>query len=164
MEKTKKINWRDDKSIEFLKSDLLTPPVSKEDVAQIMMTADGKAWLVPAGLNKDPELLEESKREYLVESETGMTGIGYTQGWYRKYKSGWVEQGFHCETNNNRVNVTLPTPMGNNNYTVVATSTSSGNAAIVSATMVADFRQPKTIGIRSGANIWWSVYIAGQGE
>jgi len=28
-----------------------------------------------------------------IEWQTGMTGQGYSDGWYRKYKSGWVEQG-----------------------------------------------------------------------
>jgi hypothetical protein len=29
----------------------------------------------------------------VVESASGLSGSGYTNGWYRKYASGWVEQG-----------------------------------------------------------------------
>ncbi len=31
--------------------------------------------------------------DFVIESASGLTGTGYTNGWYRKYKSGWTEQG-----------------------------------------------------------------------
>ncbi|MCL2749382.1 MAG: hypothetical protein FWE50_04905, partial [Alphaproteobacteria bacterium] len=31
--------------------------------------------------------------DYVEESAFGLSGTNYTNGWYRKYKSGWVEQG-----------------------------------------------------------------------
>jgi hypothetical protein len=31
--------------------------------------------------------------DYVIEYKTGLSGSGFTNGWYRKYKSGWLEQG-----------------------------------------------------------------------
>lgn len=58
--------------------------------------------------------------DYVVESQTADNG--YT--WYRKYKSGWVEQGgivFPTTSTPTRVPVTLPITMGNTVYSVQVT-------------------------------------------
>jgi hypothetical protein len=59
--------------------------------------------------------------DYVVESATGLTGTNYTNGWYRKYKSGWVEQGFRATAN--RVDITLPIAMTNTDYNKILCST-----------------------------------------
>ena len=60
--------------------------------------------------------------DWVVESQLPTAENNYT--WYRKYKSGWVEQGQGLLSTNNVTVVTheLPIEMINNNYTVVITS------------------------------------------
>lgn len=54
--------------------------------------------------------------DYVVESQEPTADNAYT--WYRKYKSGWVEQGgANCASN---TAVVFPVPMADNNYTAYA--------------------------------------------
>lgn len=59
--------------------------------------------------------------DYVVESQVPTADNGYT--WYRKYKSGWVEQGGRVTVNGTisatNVRVTFPVEMANNNYTAI---------------------------------------------
>ena len=60
--------------------------------------------------------------DYVVESQLPTADNGYT--WYRKYKSGWVEQGgivFPTTTTPTRVSITLPVIMSSNMYSVQVT-------------------------------------------
>ena len=60
--------------------------------------------------------------DYVVEKQNPTSANGYT--WYRKYKSGWVEQGgivFPTTTTQTRVSITLPVIMRNNVYSVQVT-------------------------------------------
>lgn len=54
--------------------------------------------------------------DYVVAKQDPSSSNNYT--WYRKYASGWVEQG--GTFTNAGVQVTLPIPMANTNYTLVA--------------------------------------------
>lgn len=56
--------------------------------------------------------------EVIVESQLPTADNGYT--WYRKYKSGWVEQG----GTNGTTTVTLPVEMQNTKYTIIHGNTS----------------------------------------
>ena len=51
--------------------------------------------------------------DYIVESYRNGTE------WYKKYKSGWVEQGGYYETIQMGTIVTLPTAFANSNYVIV---------------------------------------------
>ena len=51
--------------------------------------------------------------DFVVDWQDPTASNGYT--WYRKYKSGWVEQGGRGKTN---ISVALPVAMANANYTV----------------------------------------------
>jgi len=64
--------------------------------------------------------------DYVIASATGLSGTNYNNGWYRKYKSGWVEQGGHVTTATGGRAITLPVPMANANYTRVFTGASAG--------------------------------------
>ena len=67
--------------------------------------------------------------DYVIETKTGLSGTNYNNGWYRKYKSGWVEQGFTTVPPNGNWNVyTLPIPFINITYSAVC-STGPGNTA-----------------------------------
>ena len=60
--------------------------------------------------------------DYVVEKQDPTSANGYT--WYRKYKSGWVEQGgivFPTATTPTRVPITLPVIMSSNVYSVQVT-------------------------------------------
>ena len=59
--------------------------------------------------------------DYVTLSASGLSGTNYINGWYRKYKSGWVEQGFRSTAN--RVNITFPVAMKNTSYHMLVSST-----------------------------------------
>lgn len=65
--------------------------------------------------------------DYVVESQEPTSANGYT--WYRKYKSGWVEQGGITAKNISSVNVTLPVEMLDANYHVDITIETNGNGS-----------------------------------
>lgn len=74
-----------------------------------------------------------SKADSVIDFQEPTTGNGYT--WYRKYASGWVEQGGLCATSTGNTTVTLPVVMANNQYTTsadVSASTSLSGTYYVS--------------------------------
>lgn len=60
-----------------------------------------------------------SNYDYVVKYQKPTSGNGYT--WYRKYKSGWVEQGGILPNTSSWANhtLTLPIAMATNNYNTV---------------------------------------------
>lgn len=64
--------------------------------------------------------------DYVIESQFPTAQNNYT--WYRKYKSGWVEQGGYVDSNTSTV--TLPVPMNSSNYTLVGISNSDQNRVL----------------------------------
>ena len=79
---------------------------------------------IPEALNNKVDLPTRSTPQdavdYVVEKQDPTSANGYT--WYRKYKSGWVEQGGVFDAPNNTAGVektiTLPLPMTNDKYTI----------------------------------------------
>lgn len=78
--------------------------------------------------------------DYVIESQMPTAENNYT--WYRKYKSGWVEQGggsidISYQT---AINITLPITMANTNYTIMvsqcAVSSSNAEATLLGGTPV----------------------------
>ena len=62
--------------------------------------------------------------DYVVEKQDPTSANGYT--WYRKYKSGWVEQGVAQRiTGGGNVSVVLPVPMTDANYTILVSQNNS---------------------------------------
>lgn len=60
----------------------------------------------------------ENLLDYVVESQLPTAENNYT--WYRKYKSGWVEQGGQATMpSKNGLDITMPIPMADSNYTVL---------------------------------------------
>ena len=79
--------------------------------------------LVWQGLG-DPGLhqrVSKAEADYVVESQFPTAENNFT--WYRKYKSGWVEQGGQTESSAGNVakNITFPIEMADTNYTVQVT-------------------------------------------
>ena len=71
--------------------------------------------------------LTEGMTDYVVESQEPTSANGYT--WYRKYKSGWVEQGGITAKNISSVNVTLPVEMLDAHYHVDITIETNSNGS-----------------------------------
>ena len=61
----------------------------------------------------------ESLLDYVVESQLPTAENNYT--WYRKYKSGWIEQGGNINFTQEVATITLPVPVLNTHYTVLRT-------------------------------------------
>lgn len=60
--------------------------------------------------------------DYVIDYASNLSGTGYTNGWYRKYASGWVEQSgltIISGTTGNPATITLPITMNDNVYSVV---------------------------------------------
>ena len=72
--------------------------------------------------------------DYVVAMQRPTADNNYT--WYRKYKSGWVEQGGQVQNSNQSTfdTVALPVEMSDANYMVNLTSGVSGNAFVLRAT------------------------------
>ena len=66
--------------------------------------------------------------DYVIETQLPTSSNNYT--WYRKYKSGWVEQGGIVIDSSSEGNVTLPITMADKNYSITAINeaTSAENA------------------------------------
>ena len=58
-----------------------------------------------------------SNIDYVIESQLPTAGNGYT--WYRKYKSGWVEQGGVLSQTGGILSVSFPVEMADTNYTLI---------------------------------------------
>lgn len=73
----------------------------------------------------------QSDVDFVVESQLPTSANGYT--WYRKYKSGWVEQGglatipSRTNSGNSSKNVSLPVQMANSTYSGQISYQSGGN-------------------------------------
>lgn len=67
--------------------------------------------------------------DFVVESQLPTAENGYT--WYRKYKSGWVEQGGVSTTANDTfVTINLPITMANTNYVALKTCITNNNMTL----------------------------------
>lgn len=69
--------------------------------------------------------------DYVIESQTPTANNNYT--WYRKYKSGWVEQGGKVSGSSNAI---LPKRMSDRNYYVLATCRNTGTATAIGINLV----------------------------
>lgn len=71
--------------------------------------------------------------DYVVEKQDPTADNNYT--WYRKYKSGWVEQGGQTanDAQSTVSTITLPVAMLDSNYTVSVVGTAIGNGYIFRA-------------------------------
>ncbi len=92
-------------------------------IGEITMDTTNKTLRVHDGttaggttLAKKSEIPNITNADYVIESQLPTSQNNYA--WYRKYKSGWIEQG---GTVSGSKNVTLPVPMQDTNYYVVAT-------------------------------------------
>jgi hypothetical protein len=85
-------------------------------------------------LAKQSEIPDIANADYVVESQLPTAANNYT--WYRKYKSGWVEQGgiasgISVRATNNvyQISITLPIEMSDTNYIGYCNGNFSGGNA-----------------------------------
>ena len=83
---------------------------------QLATSATDQALETCTGVLADVAAL---KYDYVVDFQAPTASNNYT--WYRKYKSGWVEQGGVTATNTGGSSVTLPVTMADTNYSIMAT-------------------------------------------
>ena len=105
--------------------------------------------------------------DYVVEKQDPTSANGYT--WYRKYKSGWVEQGGHfSSTVTNSFNtITLPVAMRDTNYVAFSSNltgyesgTGSSHAYVMEKVASINNLTTTTIGVFSqntGRDFIWQV-------
>lgn len=95
-------------------------------------------------LAKRSEIPDLSGVDYVIAWQTPSAANNYT--WYRKYKSGWVEQGGHSTSQT----VTLPVEMADTSYVIQLTSTcNSANNNVV----VLGYRDLTTTGFTVQGNV-----------
>ena len=108
--------------------------VYKNDVSTVQPNAVRYRAMVQLAVGATDEALEtctnvladvaELKYDYVVDFQAPTAANNYT--WYRKYKSGWVEQGGMCSNSgSDEGSVTLPVQMADTTYTLVATNEST---------------------------------------
>lgn len=77
-----------------------------------------------------------AKADSVIDYQEPTEENGYT--WYRKYLSGWVEQGGKVGAlNNSRITVTLPVAMASSSYTALATGQNGSTASNYAVAIVA---------------------------
>jgi hypothetical protein len=98
------------------------------------------------------------KADSVIDYQEPTAGNGYT--WYRKYASGWVEQGGKVgPLNNSNITVILPVAMANSTYTALVTGqnadTASNYAVVVKKPTTTTIVVSSLANYGSGAN--WQV-------
>ena len=97
--------------------------------------------------------------DYVIESQMPTADNNYR--WYRKYKSGWVEQG-GSETNvqGGDLNLTFPIEMSNANYTIIKTFSTSSSGSGVTYKQLSFYNKTTTgaTTTTAAADFSWIVY------
>ena len=98
--------------------------------------------------------------DYVVEMQTPNADNNYT--WYRKYVSGWVEQGGVLGSlNNSRITISLPVEMANTKYITLAAGINASTASDFAVAVINPTTTSVTIGTNAnyGAGSIW--YVCG---
>lgn len=114
-------------------SDTVQPnAVRYRAMVQLATSASDEALETCTGVLADVAAL---KYDYVVDFQAPTAANNYT--WYRKYKSGWVEQGGHIiNYNGTNFSMSLPIAMADTNYSVIGScseySNTSGHFVVLS--------------------------------
>lgn len=104
-------------------------------------------------LAKQSEIQDIANADYVVERQDPTAENGYT--WYRKYKSGWVEQGGIIPVNTS--SITLPIVMSNSNYSFQVSGYKRSDTATMSWNYISSNTQTTTgftIASSGGRRCW----------
>lgn len=97
--------------------------------------------------------------DYVIAFQAPTSANGYT--WYRKYKSGWVEQGGRYPNRQN-ISTTMPVEMSDTNYSVVLTyETDSGVNPTYSALSIAISKTTTSFTIKNAGSIYGGWQVSG---
>lgn len=103
---------------------------------------------------------ELESADYVIESQMLTEENGYT--WYKKYKSGWIEQGgFIKESDTDNNTAFFPIEFSNTNYTVVITAANPGSVDYVSRQIFAKETNSFNAFNYSGGYTAWSWIACG---
>lgn len=112
-------------------ADLLTELTTIREHLPDFLTADDLTEINDAIDNINTALNTLNAYDYVIESQLPTADNNYT--WYRKYKSGWVEQGQKVSTlsNNTQKNITLPVALidGDNAFPQISCAQAGFGAA-----------------------------------
>lgn len=102
--------------------------------------------------------------DFVVEWQLPTADNNYT--WYRKYKSGWVEQGGRVTINNtisaSNVRVTFPVEMANGNYTAICANNANVGIAGYVGWESTTAMSVGTMTSKSGTTTWFVAGMAKQ--
>ena len=138
-------------------------------IGEITMDTTNKTLRVHDGetvggtvLAKQSEIPDITNADYVIESQLPTAENNYT--WYRKYKSGWVEQGGidqFTSTSNRTETITLPITLTGNEYSIqMATFGSGGQGCMkVTAQTATDFTYVlgSAANTFKGTKLYWQV-------
>lgn len=143
-------------------------------IGEITMDTTNKTLRVHDGetlggtiLAKKDEVPDINNMDYAVESQEPTAENNYT--WYRKYKSGWVEQGGYAAGGGSGVIVHLIKEMKNTNYQISLTgflhsgtagntaSVSTNNGAITTTSFYVNNYVENGATKGTGVGFWWHV-------
>lgn len=126
------------------------PELSEQESAQLASEMQTKAQTDLANV--------DSNIDYVVESWTDGTG-----GWYRKYRSGWVEQGGYLSGSASSATVTLPYAFQNTNYTLIANNyeESTNDTGGVDVGIIVSNKTTTTFRVSKNYELQW--FACGQG-
>ena len=88
--------------------------------------------------------------DFVTETQLPTAGNNYT--WYRKYKSGWVEQGGICTGTADNYIVNLPVTMANSNYCI--SGISDNNSGVAGSFTMIDGGSQTTTGFKIIVNFY----------
>lgn len=97
--------------------------------------------------------------DFVVEVQNPSSSNNYT--WYRKYKSGWIEQGGQTEAFTGLRNVSLPIKMSDGNYFVSAIANSGSKVFSITSRSTTSFsiQYASLAGSGSAVAIWMAAGI-----
>lgn len=99
------------------------------------------------------------KYDYVVDFQAPTATNNYT--WYRKYKSGWVEQGGRYPNRQN-ISTTMPVEMSDTNYSVVLTyETDSSNSAQYASLSISTSKTTTSFTIKNSGSIFGGWQVSG---
>lgn len=136
-------------------------------IGEITMDTTNKTLRVHDGttaggtvLAKQSEIPDLTNADYVIESQLPTAQNNYT--WYRKYKSGWIEQGGIDTSDTSAKTVTLPIEMADTNYATSITCQTLGNYFYFckpNSTTEIQFRVNSAADLQpaSGKTVCWSV-------
>ena len=139
-------------------------------IGEVTMDTDNKTLRVHDGetlggtaLAKQSEIPDLGPLDYVIEWQMPNASNSYT--WYRKYKSGWVEQGGRVTVSgtisDTNVRITFPVEMANTQYTAICANNANVGIAGYVGWESKTGMSVGTMSPKSGVTFW---YVCGMSK